>query len=56
MALSTVTYLGAYIVDLTLVLYEISTVATVDPPKIISTDLVWTLRLRISVVLLTFTP
>jgi len=37
---STATYLAAYIVDLILVLYEISIVVTVDPPKSLSTDLV----------------
>ena len=39
---STATYLAAYIVDLTLVLYEISITltATVDPPRSLSIDLV----------------
>jgi hypothetical protein len=38
----TATYLAAYIVDLILVLHEISmvTVATLDPPKSLSEDLV----------------
>ena len=41
-SVSTAAYLAAYIVDLTLVLYELSmvTLATVDPPKSLSTDLV----------------
>ena len=41
-SVSTAIYLAAYIVDLILVLYEISmvTVATVDPPKSLTTDLV----------------
>ena len=39
-SVSTATYLAAYIVDLTLVLFEISTVVTVDPPTSVSTDLV----------------
>ena len=38
--MSTATYLAAYIVDLTLVLYGISTVVTANPPKSLSTDLV----------------
>jgi hypothetical protein len=37
---STATYLAAYIIDLILVLYEISLVVTVDPPKSLSTVLV----------------
>ena len=39
-SVSTATYLAAYIVDLILVLYELSMVVTVDPPKSLSTDLV----------------
>jgi len=37
---STATYLAAYIVDLTLVLYELSVTATADPPRTLSLDLV----------------
>ena len=39
-SVSTATYLAAYIVDLTLVLYDISRVVTVDPPRSLSTGLV----------------
>jgi hypothetical protein len=39
-SVSTATYLAAYIVDLILVLHEISTVVTVDPPKSLSPVLV----------------
>ena len=39
-SVSTATYLAAYIVDLTLVLYEILTMVMMDPPKTLSTDLV----------------
>ena len=37
---STATYLAAYIVDLTLVLYEISMTVTANPPTSLSQDLV----------------
>lgn len=37
---STATYLAAYIVDLTLILYEISVMVTADPPRSLSKDLV----------------
>ena len=37
---STATYLAAYIVDLTLVLYELSLAMTADPPTSLSIDLV----------------
>ena len=40
MSYSAAPYLVAYIVDLTLVLYEISTMLTVDPSKSLSTDFV----------------
>ena len=36
----TATYLAAYIVDLILVLHELSMVTVVDPPKTLSRDLV----------------
>jgi predicted nucleotidyltransferase len=39
-SVSTATYLAAYIVDLILVLYEISKVVAVDPPKRVSSDFV----------------
>jgi hypothetical protein len=39
-SVSTAAYLAAYIVDLILVLYEISMVLTVDLPKSLTTDLV----------------
>jgi hypothetical protein len=39
-SVSTAAYLAAYIVDLILVLYEISMVVTVDPPKSLTHDLV----------------
>ena len=39
-SVSTATYLAAYIVDLTLVLYGISTVVIANPPKSLSPDLV----------------
>ena len=37
---STATYLAAYIVDLTLVLYELSMAMTADPPTSLSINLV----------------
>ena len=39
-SVSTAIYLAAYIVDLIFVLYEISMVVTVDPPRSLTTDLV----------------
>jgi len=39
-SVSTATYLAAYIVDLTLVLYEISMAVMADPPTSLSIDLV----------------
>jgi hypothetical protein len=39
-SVSTAAYLAAYIVDLILVLYEISMVVTVDPPKSLTKDMV----------------
>ena len=43
-SVSTAAYLAAYIVDLILVLYEISMVMTVDPPKRLTADLVMDAR------------